>query len=171
MKTLLAVATVGAALLTGGPVAAGDVYADAALLATIEGIDVIVKDDVEGGCLFNADGIKARLSAMLERSGIPVSDAGPWILYAYFIGAPTSIEGRRAGCMLGSTFQLTQRGPAKTWIVAGEGGNLTIGPDARDSSAMRNAETFADEVIAAILAARRSVGSSVPDARVSGLQS
>jgi hypothetical protein len=42
--------------------------------------------------------------------------------------------------------------------VAGEGGFLSIGPDAQDSAAMQSTEGFADEVIAAILAARRSVG-------------
>jgi hypothetical protein len=36
------------------------------------------------------------------------------------------------------------------------------------SAALLAAEQFADEVIAAILAARRSVGSSLPDASVSG---
>ena len=70
MKTLLVATTVAAAFLAGGPVAAGDVYADAGLFATIESIDVIVEDDVTDRCLFNAKGIEARLLATLERSGI-----------------------------------------------------------------------------------------------------
>src|SRR3954453_469947 len=109
MKTLLAAATVGAALLTGGgPVAAGSVYADAALLATIESIDVIVEDDVTDRCLFNAKGIEARLSPTLERSGIPVSDTSPWMLSTYFFGGPTRNGDRRDSCMISTDLQLVR---------------------------------------------------------------
>jgi hypothetical protein len=44
--------------------------------------------------------------------------------------------------------------------MAGDGGAMTTGPDALDDSAMRDAEQFTDEVIAAILAARRSAGTA-----------
>jgi hypothetical protein len=162
MKTLLAVATVGAALLTGGPVAAGDVYADAALLATIESVRVVVSDQVEDNCLFNASGIKARLSVTLEHSGIAVSDVSPWMLHIIFHGW-AGIVGQhhvRGGCLMEFDFELRRPGPANTWIVAAEDGGLSIGPDALDSEAMMVAEEFVDKVIAAILAARRSVGTA-----------
>jgi hypothetical protein len=167
MKTLLTAATVAAALLTGAPVKADNIYADAALLATIESIDVIVEDDVVDRCLFNAKGIEARLSVTLERSGIPVSDASPWTLYAYFLGGPTRNGDRRDGCMISTDLQLVRPGPNNTRIVAGGGSAINIGPNAQDDAAMRKAEEFADEVIAAILAARRSAGT----AGVSGRQS
>jgi hypothetical protein len=161
MKTLLVAITVAAAFLAGGPVAAGDVYADAGLFATIESIDVIVEDDVTDRCLFNAKGIEARLLATLERSGILVSDASPWTLYAYFLGGPTRNGDRRDGCMIFTDIQLVTLGSSNTRIVAGTSGALNIGPNAQDDAAMRNAERFTDKVIAAILAARRSVGGGV----------
>ena len=80
MKTLFTAATMVAVLLTAVPVAAGSVYADAALLATIESVNVVVADDVKEGCLLNASGIKARLSTTLERSGIRVSETSRWYL-------------------------------------------------------------------------------------------
>jgi hypothetical protein len=162
MKTLLSIATIAATLLASSPAAASSIYADAALLATIEGIEVVVSDQVRDGCLFNASGIKARLSAMLERSGIAVFEAATWKVNVIFYGWPTTADGRRirAGCMMTDQFELRRHGPSNTWIVAAESGGLTIGPDALDSNAMQSAERFADEVIAAILAARRSVGAS-----------
>lgn len=167
MKTLFTAATMAAALLTAVPVAAGSVYADAALLATIESVNVVVADDVKEGCLLNASGIKARLSTTLERSGIRVSETSRWYLHVSLIGRPTIHGGRRGGCVVDSYYQLTSYGPANTRIVAGEGGFLSIGPNAQDSAAMQSAEGFADEVITAILAARRSVRA----AGVSGRQS
>lgn len=160
MKTLFTAATMAAALLTAVPVAAGSVYADAALLATIESVNVVVADDVKEGCLLNASGIKARLSTTLERSGIRVSETSRWYLHVSLIGRPTIHGGRRGGCVVDSYYQLTSYGPANTRIVAGEGGFLSIGPNAQDSAAMQSAEGFADEVITAILAARRSVGTT-----------
>jgi hypothetical protein len=160
MKTLLAAATVAAALLTAGPVAAGGIYADAAMLATLESVRVVVEDGVKGSCLLDASGIKARLSATLERSGIPISEAGPWILYAhYFNGHDVRPSERRTRCALKTTFQL-QFGPANTLIVATEDGSLSAGPGALDDEVIRGAKRFADEMIAAILAARRLVGAS-----------
>jgi hypothetical protein len=161
MKTLLVAAGVAAALLTAAPAAAGSVYADTALLAMIESINVVVADGVKDGCLLNASGIKARLSATLERSGIHVAATSRWYLHVSLIGRPIIHGGRREGCVVDSYYQLTSYGPANTRLVAGEGGFLSIGPDAQDSAAIRSAEGFADEVIAAILAARRSVGASV----------
>jgi hypothetical protein len=160
MKTLLAAATVATALLTGGSVTA-DVYADAELLATIENIQVSVQDDVKDGCLFNAGGIKARISATLERSGIAVSKTSYWFLFVSFSGHETRHGGARDGCLVIQRFQLLSYGPSNTFVLAAQGGRFSIGPDARDDSAMRNTEAFTDELITAILAARRSIGASV----------
>jgi hypothetical protein len=150
-----------ATLLTAAPVMAGSVYADAALLAMIESVNVVVADDVKDGCLLNASGIKARLSATLERAGIHVAETSRWYLHVSLIGRPTIRGGRREGCVVDSYYQLTSYGPANTRIVAGEGGFLSIGPDAQDSATMQSIEGFADEVIAAILAARQSAGAGV----------
>jgi hypothetical protein len=160
MKTLLAAATMAAALLTAAPVAAGSVYADAALLATIESINVVVEDNVKDGCLLNASGIKVHLSVTLERSGIHVAETSRWYLHVSLIGRPTIHGGRREGCVVDSYYQLTSYGPANTRLVAGDGGFLSIGPDAQDSAAMQSTQEFTDEVIAAILAARRSAGTA-----------
>jgi hypothetical protein len=165
MKTLLATAAVAAALLTAAPTMAGSVYADAMLLATIESIDVVLADDVKDGCLLNASGIKARFSAMLERSGIPVSNAGRWLIAASFIGGQTENERGRMGCVMASRYELLRPGPGNTWTRAGHDASLNIGPGLLDDRAINRAEQFADEVIAAILAARRSVGASASGQR------
>jgi hypothetical protein len=121
---------------------AGSVYADAALLAMIESVNVVVADEVKDGCLLNASGIKARLSATLERSGIHVAETSRWYLHVSLIGRPTIHGGRREGCVVDSYYQLTSYGPANTRIVAGEGGFLSIGPDAQDSAAMQSTAGF-----------------------------
>jgi hypothetical protein len=161
MKKLLGASTVVAALLTAAPAMAGSVYADAALLAMIESVNVVVVDHVKDGCLLNASEIEARLSATLERSGIHVAETSRWYLHVSLIGRPTIHGGRREGCVVDSYYQLTSYGPANTRIVAGDGGFLSIGPDAQDSATMQSIEGFADEVIAAILAARQSAGAGV----------
>jgi hypothetical protein len=65
----------------------------------------------------------------------------------------------------GSRLELTRPGPAGSWILAGSDGTLFTGPDALDDSAMQSAEQFADDAIAAILAAWDSVGASASDRR------
>jgi hypothetical protein len=165
MKPLLATIAVAAALLTAAPPpAVADVYAGAELFATIENIKVIVADDVTGGCLLNARDIRARILATLERSGIAVSSASDWMFLVSLRGFQVRIEQgdvkRNAGCVLGTLFQLIRISSANTWTLVTQDNALKLGPDALDNVAMQNVEQFTDEVIATILAARRTVGAS-----------
>jgi hypothetical protein len=160
MKTLLTAATMAAALIAAPPPVAANIFADASLLATIESVKVFVVDDVKGGCLFNAEKIKARLSATLERSGITVSEGSRWLFFVYLVGNAVRSGDSSSGCVANFNFQLLHHEPNDAWILAAQAGALSLGPDVRDSYAMQNAEQFADEMIASILAARRSVSRS-----------
>lgn len=130
------------------------IYADPNIFLTIEKVDIRAYDEVKGNCLLNVSATQNKLAAKFAQSGIPYDKNEFWTVELNFVGFELKNKGdHRTGCAVSYNFRLCFWTPGGLIVVADHGG-LTVGSEPQDGSAMKEAESFADELIAAILSAR-----------------
>jgi hypothetical protein len=130
------------------------VHADGKALATLADLKVVVEDRVAEGCLLDAAGMKDAVERNLSRSDLLIDARSVMTMKLLFSGFDVDPSEDRLLCVVTVDLNLYSYYPGFGPVVFASDGLILSGPQHLDEEALREAQAFADEVVAAVRQAR-----------------
>jgi hypothetical protein len=130
------------------------VHADGKALATLADLKVVVEDRVAGGCLLDAAGVRDAVERNLSRSNLRIDARSVMTAKLLFSGFDVDPSEERLLCVVTVDLNLYSYYPGFGPVVLASEGMILSGPKPLDEEALREAQAFADEVVAAVRRAR-----------------
>jgi hypothetical protein len=134
------------------------VYAESKVLATLTDLEVVVEDRVAGGCLLDAADVKDRVESSLRKNNISVDAESVMTMRLLFSGFDVEPSEDSSLCVVIADFNLYSYYPGFGPVVFASDAMILSGSKHLDDEALRKAQAFADELVAAIRQARTTAG-------------